>query len=70
MLTYFYYFMLTYFYYCLELEDLLRSMLNKNPEERCTVSQLMNHPWLNQIVPIMNYNFADIIDCGDYNLLP
>lgn len=46
-----------------DLEQLLRWMLCKDPASRCTVSQLMAHPWIRQPVAISNYLFHEIVDC-------
>ncbi|XP_037867078.1 PAS domain-containing serine/threonine-protein kinase [Bombyx mori] len=46
-----------------DLEQLLRWMLCKDPANRCTITQLMSHPWIKQHVAIANYVFHEIIDC-------
>lgn len=47
-----------------ELEQLLRWMLCKEPAARITVPQLMAHAWLRQPVPIADYVFHELVDCG------
>ncbi|KAH9631544.1 hypothetical protein HF086_004705 [Spodoptera exigua] len=50
-----------------DLEQLLRWMLCKEPASRCTISQLMAHPWIRQPVVIANYVFHEIVDCERSN---
>ncbi|XP_063548888.1 PAS domain-containing serine/threonine-protein kinase [Cydia strobilella] len=53
-----------------DLEQLLRWMLCKEPSQRCTVSQLMAHPWIRQPVAIANYVFHEIVDCDRHEANP
>ncbi|XP_026319661.1 PAS domain-containing serine/threonine-protein kinase [Hyposmocoma kahamanoa] len=53
-----------------DLEQLLRWMLCKEPAHRCTVPQLMAHPWIRQPVPIANYIFHEIVDCDRHEANP
>ncbi|XP_031768886.2 PAS domain-containing serine/threonine-protein kinase isoform X1 [Galleria mellonella] len=53
-----------------DLEQLLRWMLCKEPSQRCTVSQLMAHPWIRQPVTITNYVFHEIVDCDRHEANP
>ncbi|XP_041975737.1 PAS domain-containing serine/threonine-protein kinase [Aricia agestis] len=53
-----------------DLEQLLRWMLCKDPTQRCTVPQLMQHPWIRQPVAIANYAFQDIVDCDRHEANP
>ncbi|XP_049954466.1 PAS domain-containing serine/threonine-protein kinase isoform X2 [Schistocerca serialis cubense] len=46
-----------------ELMELLHWMLEKNPRERCTVKQLVEHPWISKEVDMTGYNFQDIVSC-------
>ncbi|VVC89278.1 unnamed protein product [Leptidea sinapis] len=45
-------------------EHLLRWILCKEPSQRCTVAQLMAHPWMKQPVNIKQYIFHEILECG------
>ncbi|XP_060808057.1 PAS domain-containing serine/threonine-protein kinase [Amyelois transitella] len=53
-----------------DLEQLLRWMLCKEPHNRCTVPQLMSHPWIRQPVTIANYVFHEIVDCDRHEANP
>ncbi|CAB3239719.1 unnamed protein product [Arctia plantaginis] len=53
-----------------DLEQLLRWILCKEPANRCTVSQLMAHPWIRQSVVIANYVFHEIVDCDRHEANP
>ncbi|CAK1601725.1 unnamed protein product [Parnassius mnemosyne] len=53
-----------------DLEQLLRWMLCKEPAHRCTVAQLMSHPWIKQPVAITNYIFHEIVDCDRHESNP
>ncbi|XP_073957230.1 PAS domain containing serine/threonine kinase [Choristoneura fumiferana] len=53
-----------------ELEQLVRWMLCKEPTARCTVQQLMAHPWIRQPVAIANYVFHEIVDCDRHEANP
>ncbi|KAL0901832.1 hypothetical protein ABMA27_006995 [Loxostege sticticalis] len=53
-----------------DLEQLLRWMLCKEPANRCTVAQLMAHPWIRQPVAIANYVFQEIVDCDRHEANP
>ncbi|KAJ0182722.1 hypothetical protein K1T71_002091 [Dendrolimus kikuchii] len=53
-----------------DLEQLLRWMLCKEPANRCTVVQLMAHPWIRQPVAISNYVFHEIVDCDQHEANP
>ncbi|CAH0592247.1 unnamed protein product [Chrysodeixis includens] len=53
-----------------ELEQLLRWMLCKEPASRCSISQLMAHPWIRQPVAINNYVFHEIVDCDRHEANP
>ncbi|XP_068626475.1 PAS domain-containing serine/threonine-protein kinase [Battus philenor] len=53
-----------------DLEQLLRWMLCKEPVHRCTVTQLMSHPWIKQPVAIANYVFHEIVDCDRHEANP
>ncbi|XP_050554968.1 PAS domain-containing serine/threonine-protein kinase [Spodoptera frugiperda] len=53
-----------------DLEQLLRWMLCKEPASRCTISQLMAHPWIRQPVVIANYVFHEIVDCDRHEANP
>ncbi|KAM3967471.1 PAS domain containing serine/threonine kinase [Aphomia sociella] len=53
-----------------DLEQLLRWMLCKEPAHRCTVAQLMSHPWIRQPVTIANYAFHEIVDCDRHEANP
>ncbi|CAH2050069.1 unnamed protein product, partial [Iphiclides podalirius] len=53
-----------------DLEQLLRWMLCKEPAHRCTIPQLMSHPWIKQPVAIANYVFHEIVDCDRHEANP
>ncbi|XP_061385658.1 PAS domain-containing serine/threonine-protein kinase isoform X2 [Danaus plexippus] len=53
-----------------DLEQLLRRMLCKEPGARCTVPQLMAHPWIRQPVNLASYNFQEIVDCDRHEANP
>ncbi|XP_026731908.1 calcium/calmodulin-dependent protein kinase kinase 2-like [Trichoplusia ni] len=53
-----------------DLEQLLRWMLCKEPSSRCTITQLMAHPWIRQPVAISNYVFHEIVDCDRHEANP
>ncbi|CAG9581158.1 unnamed protein product [Danaus chrysippus] len=53
-----------------DLEQLLRRMLCKEPAARCTVPQLMAHPWIRQPVNLASYNFQEIVDCDRHEANP
>ncbi|KAJ2940611.1 hypothetical protein O0L34_g14717 [Tuta absoluta] len=53
-----------------DLEQLLRWMLCKEPATRCSVPQLMAHPWIRQPVNIHNYLFHEIVDCDRHEANP
>ncbi|XP_052739436.1 PAS domain-containing serine/threonine-protein kinase [Bicyclus anynana] len=53
-----------------DLEQLIRWMLCKDPVNRCSVAQLMAHPWIRQPVAINNYVFQDIVDCDRHEANP
>ncbi|KAG6446702.1 hypothetical protein O3G_MSEX004576 [Manduca sexta] len=53
-----------------DLEQLLRWMLCKDPANRCTVAQLMSHPWIKQPVAINTYVFHEIVDCDRHEANP
>ncbi|XP_068085180.1 PAS domain-containing serine/threonine-protein kinase [Anabrus simplex] len=46
-----------------ELMSLLHWMLAKDPRERCRVSELVAHQWVNQDVDMSSYSFQDIVSC-------
>ncbi|XP_013176984.1 PREDICTED: PAS domain-containing serine/threonine-protein kinase [Papilio xuthus] len=53
-----------------DMEHLLRWMLCKEPAHRCSVPQLMSHPWIKQPVNISNYIFHEVIDCDRHEANP
>ncbi|XP_013149578.1 PREDICTED: PAS domain-containing serine/threonine-protein kinase [Papilio polytes] len=53
-----------------EMEHLLRWMLCKEPAQRCSVPQLMAHPWTKQPLNINNYVFQDVVDCDRHEANP
>ncbi|CAH0724620.1 unnamed protein product, partial [Brenthis ino] len=53
-----------------DLEHLLRWMLCKEPAQRCTVAQLMEHAWLRQPVALAGYAFQDVVDCDRHEANP
>ncbi|XP_037909867.1 PAS domain-containing serine/threonine-protein kinase isoform X2 [Hermetia illucens] len=52
------------------LENLLFSMLDKNPRTRCTMRQLMAHPWVNQEINPAVFDFAWTIPCDPLEANP
>ena len=48
-----------------ELRDLLKGLLNKDPNKRFNCEQILNHPWLNDI----NYNNINLFSKSEKNLL-
>ncbi|RVE43908.1 hypothetical protein evm_011419 [Chilo suppressalis] len=53
-----------------DLEQLLRWMLCKEPARRCTVPQLMGHPWVRQPVRLDHYVFHHVVDCDRHEASP
>ncbi|KAL4713819.1 hypothetical protein ACJJTC_015473 [Scirpophaga incertulas] len=53
-----------------DLEQLLRWMLCKEPTNRCTVPQLMAHPWIRQPVAVNNYVFSEVVECDRHEANP
>ncbi|XP_050680592.1 PAS domain-containing serine/threonine-protein kinase [Leptidea sinapis] len=53
-----------------DLEHLLRWILCKEPSQRCTVAQLMAHPWMKQPVNIKQYIFHEILECDRHEANP
>lgn len=47
------------------LEDLLYSMLDKNPKTRCTMKQLLANPWIRQEINPATFKFSQIVTLVD-----
>lgn len=52
------------------LENLLISMLDKNPKTRCTMKTLMDNSWMNQDINPNIFNFESIVRCEPYESNP
>ncbi|PRD30360.1 UNVERIFIED_CONTAM: PAS domain-containing serine/threonine-protein kinase [Trichonephila clavipes] len=51
-----------------ELVDLVAHLLEPDPKERATLSEVENNCWVNQPVYINQYKFEDIVGCENLNL--
>lgn len=47
------------------LQDLLFSMLDKNPKTRCTMKQLLNNTWIRQEINPAMFKFSQIVTLVD-----
>lgn len=52
---------------CLEL---IKALLEKDPQKRMKLEQLASHQWVMQSVEIENYSFRDVVQCSDDELHP
>lgn len=52
-----------------ELENLLLRMLDKNPQTRMTMRELLVHEWIIQEI-VNNFNFASIVPCTESEANP
>ena len=48
---------------CLEL---IKALLEKDPQKRMKLEQLASHQWVMQSVEIENYSFRDVVHCSKY----
>ena len=48
---------------CLEL---IKALLEKDPQKRMKLEQLASHQWVTQSVEIENYRFRDVVHCSKY----
>lgn len=53
-----------------KLEQLLLSMLDKNPVTRCTMRELIADPWLQQEINPAAFNFAWVVPCEAFESNP
>lgn len=53
-----------------ELENILRSMLDKSPKTRCTMRELMANKWINQEINPASFNFSWIVPCESHESNP
>ncbi|KAH8401401.1 hypothetical protein KR009_005272, partial [Drosophila setifemur] len=53
-----------------QLNNLLSSMLNKDPKYRCTMHQLITDPWITQEVNASVFNFSWIVPCKAHEANP
>lgn len=47
------------------LQELLFSMLDKNPKTRCTMKQLLNNAWIRQEINPTNFKFSQVVTLVD-----
>ena len=52
----------------LELRELLGGMMDRNYQERLCIENILNNDWLNQIVPIEQYDFYSVCDLSQSNI--
>jgi len=52
---------------CLEL---IKALLEKDPQKRMRLEELASHQWVTQSVEIENYSFRDVVHCSDDELHP
>lgn len=52
------------------LENVLFSMLDKNPKTRCTMNELMKDEWITQEINSANFNFSWIVPCENHESNP
>lgn len=52
-----------------ELEGLLLRMLDKDPQTRMTMKELLSHEWIAQEI-VNNFNFASIVPCTESEANP
>ena len=48
---------------CLEL---IKALLEKDPQKRMRLEELASHQWVTQSVEIENYSFRDVVQCSKY----
>ena len=48
---------------CLEL---IKALLEKDPQKRMKLEELASHQWVTQSVEIENYSFRDVVQCSKY----
>ena len=48
---------------CLEL---IKALLEKDPQKRMKLEQLASHQWVTQSVEIENYSFREVVQCSKY----
>ena len=48
---------------CLEL---IKALLEKDPQKRMKLEQLASHQWVTQCVEIEKYSFRDVVHCSKY----
>lgn len=53
-----------------ELENVLFSMLDKDPKTRCTMNELMKDEWITQEINPANFNFSWIVPCENHESNP
>lgn len=52
------------------LENVLYSMLDKNPKTRCTMNELMKDEWITQEINSSSFNFSWIVPCENHESNP